>query len=183
VEHYAADGPPPGVPAAVPTEADAAAASEVVRILLGYLGYDNVTLDVQDSLLPVQMTDDPALVINIRGSGTDRLLAHADRSLFALQFVARLILNRRSEGWTNLLLDVNGDRAQRLKEIYHMAEQSAQLVEREGRPVSLPPMSPYERRVVHLVLKDHGTIATQSIGAGPNRKVTVRRKDQLLPDM
>lgn len=182
-ERYAAEGPPPGTPATVPTEADAAAASEVVRSLLGYLGYDNVTLDVQDTLLPVQISDDPALVINIRGAGTERLLAHADRSLFALQFVARLILNRRSESWTNLLLDVNGDRAQRLKEIYHMAEQSAQLVEREGRPVSLPPMSPYERRVVHLVLKDHGSIATQSIGTGPNRKVTVRRRDQMLPDM
>ena len=47
-----------------------------MRSLLGYLGYDNVTLDVQDTLLPVQITDDPALVINIRGAGTERLLIY-----------------------------------------------------------------------------------------------------------
>jgi spoIIIJ-associated protein len=64
-----------------------------------------------------------------------------------------------------------------------MAKQSATLVEREGRPVSLPPMSAYERRVVHIVLKDHPVVATQSIGTGEVRKVTVRRLDQMLPEL
>jgi spoIIIJ-associated protein len=70
-----------------------------------------------------------------------------------------------------------------MKELFQLAEQSATLVEREGRPVSLPPMTPYERRVVHLALREHPSVATQSIGAGEFRKVTVRRKDQLLPEL
>jgi spoIIIJ-associated protein len=79
-----------------------------------------------------------------------------------------------------LLLDVTGDRARRGKELFQLAEQSAELVEREGRPVSLPPMTPYERRVVHLALRNHETVATQSIGTGDSRKVTVRLKGQML---
>jgi len=182
----APDQPPPVSTATAPTPptaADVEVACNVVRTLLGHLGYDNVTLEVQDTLMPVPVDDEAALVVGIRGPGTERLLAHHDRPLYALQFIARLIVGRDTPGWTNLLLDVNGDRARRLKEIYHMAEQSATLVEREGRPVSLPPMTAYERRVVHLALHNHPTIATQSIGAGLNRKVTVRRKDQLLPAM
>ena len=64
-----------------------------------------------------------------------------------------------------------------------MAEQSTRLVERENRPINLPPMTPYERRVVHLALKPFEDITTQSIGIGFGRKVTVRRKDQLLPTL
>jgi spoIIIJ-associated protein len=69
-----------------------------------------------------------------------------------------------------------------VQELLQLAGQSADLVQREGRPVALPPMSAYERRVVHLALKDHPAVATQSIGSGDYRKVTVRLRDQLLPE-
>lgn len=176
------DRPEPPVPAAPPGEI-AAVAVEVVRDLLRLLGFEPIQITVAETLLPVPVEDEHSLVLSIQGPGTQSLMAHEASALDALQFVARLILNRRSHDWANLLLDVDGDRARRAKELYQLAEQSAALVMREGRPVSLPPMSPYERRVVHLALHDHPTVATQSIGAGPSRKVTVRRKDQLLPEL
>lgn len=180
-----APGAPPimGAPEIVATPDVIAAATDVVTRLVGLMGYDDISVEARSSLLPVTVDEENALVLVIRGQSVDRLLAHNARSLYALQFLARLMLSRRVQGWTNLLLDVNDDRARRIREIFQMAEQSASLVEREGKPVSLPPMTPYERRVVHLALRDHTSIATQSIGAGPSRKVTVRRKDQLLPNL
>jgi len=174
-----------GAEGATARPVDPAEAADAARAVLGDilkgLGYEQATMEVQESLLPADIEEEDGLVVCVRGAGLDGLLGNQGRPLQALQFIARLLVNRRLGGWVNLLVDINGDRSRRIKEIYQMAEQSAALVIREGRPVSLPPMSPYERRVVHLALRDHATIATQSIGAGPNRKVTVRRKDQLLP--
>lgn len=190
----AAPPPPPPPPAArerPPTVAvgsaeagDAAAvASEVTLHLLRLMGFDEATVEVGEALLPLDMDEgEEALVLSIRGRGTDRLLAYDAEALNALQFLVRLVVSRRLDGWMSVLLDVNGDRARRVKELLALATQSADLVQKEGRAVALPPMSAYERRVVHLVLRDHPTVATQSIGSGSHRKVTVRMKDQLLPE-
>ncbi len=158
-------------------------ASEVVETLLAKMGFEESGTERKSSLLPVDIEGEDSLVLSIHGPGTERLTHKDGRGLQALQFVSRLVLSRKMGQWQNLLLDVDDDRARRIKEIYMMAEQSAELVEREGRPVSLPPMTAYERRVVHLALREHDSIATQSIGRGPGRKVTVRRKDDLLPDL
>lgn len=148
---------------------------------LELLGFSDAVLERGGALLPLEVEEEPALVLNVRGTDTKRLLARDGRPLLALQFLVRLALNRETGTWVNLLLDVDGDRARRVKELFHLAEQSAELVDRDGRPVSLPPMTAYERRVVHLALRDHPVVITQSIGSGETRKVTVRLKGQLLP--
>lgn len=169
--------------AAASSEAEAIA-REVTGQLLDLLGYENVTLEKLNSLLPIEIADqDKSLILSINGPGTERLLADEAKPLDALQFLARLLINRRVEDWISLMLDVGGDRARRMKELYQLAAQSATLVLHEGKPVSLPPMTAYERRVIHMALHDHPIIATQSIGQGDHRKVTVRRKDQLLPEL
>ena len=158
-------------------------AQEIVRDMLDKLGYEDVRVEAEGGLLPESLQEEDSSVLCVRGEGTGRLLARDGEPLRALQFLTRLMVSRRTDAWTNLLIDVDGDRRRQIKELIALAEQSAGLVENDGRPVSLPPMGAYERRVVHIALKDHPTIATQSIGSGDRRKVTVRRKDQLLPDM
>ena len=96
--------------------------------------------------------------------------------------MTRLIVSRRADPWCSVLLDVDGDRRRRVRELLALATQSAELVESGGKPVSLPPMGAYERRVVHLALRAHPTVATQSIGTGGYRKVPVPRRDQMLPE-
>jgi spoIIIJ-associated protein len=170
--------------AAGPADLDAAltVAAEVTLAMLGLLGLEQATVERSDALLPSDVEDAQSLVLGIHGPGTDRLLANDSEGLNALQFLVRLVVSRRLEGWVSVLLDVEGDRARRVQELLALADQSATLVAREGRPVALPPMSAYERRVVHLALRDHPEVATQSIGSGDYRKVTVRRRDQLLPE-
>lgn len=159
-------------------------AKRVVGRILADMGYDEaLEIEAKPSLLPVPIDGEESLVLSIHGPYVERLTARGGRGLAALQFVARLLVSRELGRWVNLLLDIDGDRARRIKEIYLMAEQGARMVEREGLPVSLPPMTPYERRVVHLALKPFEDLTTQSIGYGYGRKVTVRRKDQLLPTL
>jgi spoIIIJ-associated protein len=172
--------PPPSPEAIAET---AALARAQLEPMLALLGYEDVTIEQTDTLLPLELQEEQSLVLTIRGTGVERLLADDAQPLLALQFLVRLAVSRHTDTWANLLLDVNGDRARRVKELFHLSEQSAELVERDGHPVSLPPMTAYERRVVHLALRDHPTVATQSIGYGDRRKVTVRLQGQLLPDV
>lgn len=175
---------PPVVGAMLDGEDSTAAAAVVATELIHQMGYADATIEIQESLLPDGEDDDiGSAVLCIRGRGTDRLLGDDAAALNALQFVTRLIVSRRANAWCNVLLDVDGDRRRRVKELLALANQSAELVESGGKPVSLPPMGAYERRVVHLALRDHPTVATQSIGAGTYRKVTVRGRDQMLPDL
>jgi spoIIIJ-associated protein len=167
----------------IPPDQAADAALAVVSTLVRDLGYEDARVERSDAWLPDELVDDESLVIGISGGGAGALLEHDTEGLGALQFLARLMLAKQLGGWVNLLVDVDGDRARRVQELVQLAHQSAELVERDGRPVSLPPMSAYDRRIVHIVLKDHPVVATQSIGTGPLRKVTVRRVDQLLPEL
>ena len=160
-------------------------ASSVLDMTLRGLGFDGFTIERGADLLPQDPDEDDveSEVASVRGGGTEGLLDQDGKVLDALQFVTRLIVSRATGEWANLLVDVDGDRKRQVDELFALAQQSADLVESDGRPVSLPPMNAYQRRVVHIALRDHPTIATQSIGAGDRRKVTVRRRDQLLPDL
>jgi spoIIIJ-associated protein len=176
-------------PATAPLEAPSPEAEEravalaesVTLEYLRLLGYEDASVARGAALVPIEVEEEPSVVLDVSGTGARRLLANDGRPLLALQFLVRLAVNRQSGTWVNLLLDVDGDRSRRVKELLALAEQSAELVDREGRPVSLPPMTAYERRVVHLALRDHPTVTTQSIGRGEARKVTVRLKGQELP--
>lgn len=173
-----------GPPIDPETRAEAALlATGTTRRYLRLLGYDDIAVEEGAALVPNDVEDEASLVLNVRSEESHRLLARDGRPLLALQFLVRLAVNRQTGTWVNLLLDVDGDRARRVKELFSLAEQSADLVDRDGRPVSLPPMTAYERRVVHLALKDHPSVTTQSIGRGEARKVTVRLKGQELPGM
>lgn len=174
-------------PAVTPTVAEGDAEAKATAVcgdLLRHLGYPEARIELQAGLLPEDMEDDdPATVLSIRGGGSERLLTRDAEPLYALQFLTRMVVSQQTGEWTHVLLDVDGDRRRRVKELVAMAEQSADLVERDGRPVSLPPMSAYDRRVVHIALRDHPSIITQSIGQGDRRKITVRRVDQMLPEL
>lgn len=174
-------------PAVTPTVAEGDAEAKATAVcgdLLRHLGYPEARIELQAGLLPEDMEDDdPATVLSIRGGGAERLLTRDAEPLYALQFLTRMVVSQQTGEWTHVLLDVDGDRRRRVKELVAMADQSADLVERDGRPVSLPPMSAYDRRVVHIALRDHPAIITQSIGQGDRRKITVRRVDQMLPEL
>jgi spoIIIJ-associated protein len=91
----------------------------------------------------------------------------------ALQFLVSLMVNRKTDEQVRVMVDVESYRARREKAIRDMALRVADKVISTGRSIALEPMSPSERRVVHMALADNPRVSTESIGSGNSRKVTI----------
>jgi spoIIIJ-associated protein len=114
-----------------------------------------------------------ATVLNIVGDDLGMLIGRQSEVLSALQFLTRLMVNQESHSRTNLIIDVNGYKSKRAESIRKLALRTAEQVMQTGRTMSLEPMPPAERRIIHLTLRDHPHVTTQSVGEGSRRKVTV----------
>ena len=103
----------------------------------------------------------------------DDLIGPNGETLYALQRIARLIVGREQESRTHLVVDVNGFRSRRRQSLRKMARRLADQAVATDRTVVLEPMPPNERRIIHIALRDHPGVRTESIGEGDRRKVTI----------
>jgi len=112
-------------------------------------------------------------VLQIHGQDLGVLIGRRGETLSALQYITRLIASRELQRRANIVLDVEGYKARREKVLQRLAQRMADQAVRTGRIVSLEPMPPYERRIVHLALRDRDDVSTESVGEGSRRKVTI----------
>lgn len=110
-------------------------------------------------------TDHTAILIGQKGETID-----------ALQYLINAAIYRNRPFVKRIILDSEGYRQRRIEAIQGIAHRSARRAIRERRSVKLPPMSPAERRIVHVYLKDNPRVTTFSEGSGANRRVTVAPK-------
>ncbi len=163
------EGPAEGVPEAVQEIA--------VEVLEGLLQAMRIRGRVEPYVRPSEESgSSPVLVLNITGNDLGLLIGRRGETLNALQFITRLMVNRRLRGRANLVVDVEGYKVRREKALRQLAQRMAERVMRDGRTVALEPMPAYERRIVHLALRDHPAVTTYSVGEGDSRKVTIRLK-------
>jgi spoIIIJ-associated protein len=101
-------------------------------------------------------------------------------NLQALQHLARLIVRKKTEEKINFVLDVNFYRQEKNQAIIEQARMAAEQAINEKRTIVMKPMSPYERRVVHMVLSENSQVITESIGEGDDRKVVVKSADNII---
>jgi spoIIIJ-associated protein len=165
---------PPAEPAApVVIERDEAdVAQGVLTELLALLGMEDVQVDARWAE-PAGDEREPPLMLEVHGSGTDALIGRRGDTLAALQRITRLIVGREVVGRVHLVVDVDGFKARREQSLRRLAQRLAEQAVRTDRTVVLEPMPPHERRYVHLALRDHPQVTTQSIGEGDRRKVTI----------
>lgn len=116
---------------------------------------------------------DPPLVLNIGGEDLGILIGRRAETLAALQYLVRLMVNHRVHHWVNLVVDVEGYKARREEQLVRLAERMAERAASTGRAVALEAMPPRERRIVHITLRNHPQVTTQSVGEGEQRKVTI----------
>jgi spoIIIJ-associated protein len=147
-------------------------AQGVLLDLLSLLGVEGAQVDVQRAE-PAADEQEPPLVLDVRGSDTDALVGRRGATLAALQHITRLIVGREVAGRVHLVVDVDGFKARREQSLRRLAQRLADQAVRTDRTVVLEPMPPHERRYVHLALRDHPHVTTQSIGEGDRRKVTI----------
>jgi spoIIIJ-associated protein len=116
---------------------------------------------------------DPPIVLNITGDDLGILIGRRGETLRALQYMIRLMVSHQTKHWTDLIVDVEQYRVRRRRALENLAQRVAERVAREGRPQALEPMPAYERRIVHIALRNNPQVTTRSIGEGERRKVTV----------
>jgi spoIIIJ-associated protein len=152
-------------------------ACEVVATLLDKMGI-LAAVEVVDrggQLDPVTNEVSP-LGLNIVGDDLGVLIGRRGETLRDLQFIVRLIISRRLGVWPNVVIDVEGYKARRVKALQTLAQRLAEQVKQTGRPAVLEPMPAHERRIVHLALRDHPDVYTESTGEGDQRKVQILPK-------
>ena len=110
--------------------------------------------------------------VQVNFSGEDRaiLLARSAAILTALEYLCNRILECNKK---RIILDSDGYRSVRTEELQLMATTAVETVKRRGKPFSLSPMSPEERRIVHLAIAEDASIRSESDGLGENRKVVI----------
>jgi len=126
----------------------------------------NLEITHEEDSITVRLTgDDIGIVIGRRGETLD-----------ALQYLLSLVVNRRSEEYIHVIMDVADYRKKREETLVRLAKRVADKVTKYRKNVTLEPMNPYERRIIHSTLQNHKYVETQSTGEEPNRKVVIRYK-------
>jgi spoIIIJ-associated protein len=115
--------------------------------------------------------------VDIRGKDLSVLIGRRSETLSAFQYIASLIVGKETQQFVHLVVDVEGYRDRREKQLVQMAMRMADQVVKSGRRQTLEPMPSSERRVIHIALRDHPDVRTESTGEEPYRKVMILPKD------
>ena len=115
--------------------------------------------------------------VDIRGNDLSVLIGRRSETLSAFQYVASLIIGKETGQFVQLTVDVEGYRDRREKQLVQMAKRMAEQVAKSGRRQTLEPMPSDERRIIHIALRDHPDVTTESTGDDPYRKVTIVPKN------
>jgi spoIIIJ-associated protein len=113
------------------------------------------------------------LILDIQGDDLGVLIGRRGETLADIQYLLRLMVNQRIHRWTNIVVDVEQYKSRREERLNKMALRLAEQVVSTGKSVTLEPMPAAERRLVHLALRNHAQVYTQSVGEGERRKVQI----------
>lgn len=121
--------------------------------------------------------DRRSIHVDVRGDDLSALIGKHAETLNAFQYIASLIVGRETQQWVQLNVDVEGYRSRREKQIRQLAIRMADQVTKTGRKVTMEPMPSSERRIVHIELRGHPAVTTESAGEEPYRKVIILPKE------
>jgi spoIIIJ-associated protein len=113
------------------------------------------------------------VAVDVASDNTALFIGQKGETIDALQYLVNAAIYRRRPFVKRIILDAEGYRQRRVEAIQGIAHRTARRAVREHRTVELPPMSPSERRIVHLFLKDNPRVTTASEGSGENRRVKI----------
>jgi spoIIIJ-associated protein len=117
------------------------------------------------------------IMVDIRGSDLGVLIGRRSETLAAFQYIASLMVGKGTDQFVHLIVDVEGHRDRRERQLRQLAQRMAEQVIKSGRKLTLEPMPASERRVIHMELRDHPAVTTESVGEEPHRKVTILLKE------
>ena len=146
------------------TIADTAIAA--LQDILQYFNVGEVTIDEYEG-------DEGELILDISGKDMAVLIGRHGKTLDALQFIVSMITVRTIGFRYPVIVDVEGYKNRQRQKLESIAHSSANRAASQHRKVGLRPMTPYERRIIHIALRDDDGVETVSEGEGPSRHVVV----------
>lgn len=123
-----------------------------------------------------EIDKDGALCMNMDGANMGILIGKRGQTLDSLQYLTNRVANKNQEGYVRVKLDTEDYRRRRKETLESLAKNIAYKVKRSRKPVSLEPMNPYERRIIHSALQGDRYVTTHSEGEEPYRRVVVTLK-------
>jgi spoIIIJ-associated protein len=151
---------------------DARVSRVVLSILLENMDIRNAEVVVRRSEATQEDETNPWL-LDVTGQSLSPLIGRRGETLAALQYITRLIASRELQHRANVVVDVGGYKMKRSRMLRDLALRMADQAIQSKRVVTLEPMPPYERRIIHLTLRNRADVQTKSIGEGNARKVTI----------
>lgn len=146
-------------------------AQETVSELLGKM---HVQAQVDASYGEVdEVRNTRPILVDVAGKDLSILIGKRSETLNALQYIARLIVSKELGENITLVIDVEGYRTRRERQLRQLAHRMAEQAIKTGRKQTLEPMPPNERRIIHIELRDDAQVTTESFGEEPHRKVTI----------
>jgi spoIIIJ-associated protein len=150
------------------------AAEDVISKLIHHMGLEAQVSAHYDE---TEGDDHRTIQVDVRGEDLSALIGRHAETLAAFQHIASLIVGKQTQQWVQIVVDVEGYRARREKQIRQLANRMAEQVAKTGRKVTMEPMPSSERRVVHIELRGHPAVKTESAGDDPYRKVIILPKE------
>ncbi len=120
--------------------------------------------------------EEKSMDINLSGEEMGVLIGKRGQTLDSLQYLVSLVVNKEMEEYIRVKVDTENYRQRRKETLENLAKNIAYKVKKTRRPVSLEPMNPYERRIIHSTLQNDRYISTHSEGDEPYRRVVVTYK-------
>ena len=130
-------------------------------------------MDMKDVKVTSEIDEEGALSINMEGPNMGILIGKRGQTLDSLQYLANRVANKMQDRYVRVKLDTEDYRRRRKETLENLAKNIASKVKRTRRTVSLEPMNPYERRIIHSALQADPAVSTHSEGEEPYRRVVV----------
>lgn len=156
-----------------PSDAVLEASESIVSKLIYLMGMEaQVSAHYDES-----SSDDRRIIqVDVHGDNLSALIGRHAETLTAFQHVASLMVGKQTQQWVQLAVDVEGYRERREKQVRQIALRMVEQVIKTGKKATLEPMTASERRAIHIELRGHPAVTTESTGEEPHRKVVILPK-------
>ena len=146
-------------------------AIDIVNYLLSSL-----QVDVKTFFRDKDDFDTKSLYFEIEGDDSGLIIGRKGETLRSFEFLISFIIKRQLDKRVRVILDVEGYQERRRSNLVSIAESNAEKVIKYGKPIKMDPMSPFDRRIIHLALEKDKKVITESQGSGSRRQVVIKLK-------
>lgn len=126
----------------------------------------------------IEVSDnDQSILLNVTGPDIGIVIGRRGETLESLQYLVNLAINKGKNNYKRIIVDAGNHRKKREETLVRLANRLANRVVKYKKTISLEPMAPYERRIIHYALQDNRYVNTYSVGEEPFRKVIIALKE------